>query len=245
MLRWLVRKKYSLALAVGSFMVGALCFSFCHSPQKSRVQVLGFPKLDYGHSLVCYDSARKIPQWTYEYLDVKNRDRPPKKLAVSFKENKAVYSLHRSTIKDYKQSGLDRGHMMAAANWNQNEKDLSNTFLLSNVCPQNAGLNRGVWAALEKKIRQKIAPEQPVEVVTGPLFLPHLENGNRFVKYQVIGENHVAVPTHFFKLIYFEQKPTAYIIPNHDLPLGTQLDQFLVPIDLLEKVSGLQFSFQS
>lgn len=43
-------------------------------------------------------------------------------------------------------------------------------------------------------------------VVTGPLYLPNLvENGRKYVKYEVIGSNDVAVPTHFFKVILMEK----------------------------------------
>eukprot|EP00040_Diaphanoeca_grandis_P019803 m.104889 g.104889 ORF g.104889 m.104889 type:complete len:193 (+) comp27601_c0_seq1:3-581(+) len=49
-----------------------------------------------------------------------------------------------------------------------------------------------------------------VYVCSGPLFLPSLEaNGENWVKYQVIGESHVAVPTHFFKIIVWGGSPLS------------------------------------
>jgi endonuclease G len=45
------------------------------------------------------------------------------------------------------------------------------------------------------------------------LYLPNLvENGKKYVKYEVIGPNDVAVPTHFFKVILME-KANGYVRP--------------------------------
>jgi len=61
--------------------------------------------------------------------------------------------------------------------------------------------------------------QKKLEVIPyfSPLFLPEeAEDGTRWVKYQVIGNGDVAVPTHFFKVIYLESsgESLAYILPN-------------------------------
>ena len=68
------------------------------------------------------------------------------------------------------------------------------------------------------------------------------EDGKRYVKYQVIGRNNVAVPTHFFKVILIENNSgnfeiLSYVLPNlpiKDVPLKT----FLVPVDSVERAAG-------
>lgn len=86
-------------------------------------------------------------------------------------------------------------------------------------------------------------------VCTGPLYLPHKEaDGKNYVKYEVIGPNHVAVPTHFFKIIVFEQPGNAqslameaYVMPNRAIDDNTPLKAFLVPPESVERNSGLLF----
>lgn len=54
-----------------------------------------------------------------------------------------------------------------------------------------------------------------------------------YVKYQVIGQNHVAVPTHFFKIVVTENNEgnlemEAYVLPNKAIENGTPLHIFQV-----------------
>lgn len=56
-----------------------------------------------------------------------------------------------------------------------------------------------------------------------------------YVKYEVIGANHVAVPTHFFKVVVSETSQgqlemEAYVLPNQVIPNETPLTSFQVSI---------------
>ena len=164
--------------------------------------------------------------------------------SMHFHKDPSIYHHHQSSLKDYSKSGYDRGHMVPAADQQSSREALEKTFLLSNICPQTASLNRGLWAKLEQKTRAMVGNNREVEVITGPLFLSSPEGNKRFVKYQVIGQNEVAVPTHFFKLINSKNQKIAYIIPNQNIDPGERLEQFQVPISTLEKSSGLHFHFK-
>lgn len=71
-------------------------------------------------------------------------------------------------------------------------------------------------------------------VCTGPLYLPQREvDGKMYVRYQVIGKNSVAVPTHFFKIVVYEQEDhslamESYVMPNQKIDNETPLKAFLV-----------------
>lgn len=86
-----------------------------------------------------------------------------------------------------------------------------------------------------------------VYVCTGPLFLPRMEaDGKMYVKYQVIGKNNVAVPTHFFKVLILEKESgeielRSYVMPNSPVDDKIPLERFLVPIESIERASGLLF----
>jgi len=63
------------------------------------------------------------------------------------------------------------------------------------------------------------------------------------VKYQVIGPNQVAVPTHFFKVLIGQQKNGeldiySYLMPNEPIDNETPLEQFLVAPELIEQNAG-------
>merc|ERR1711872_858886 len=65
-------------------------------------------------------------------------------------------------------------------------------------------------------------------------------------KYEVIGSNHVSVPTHFFKVLVGETVDQqlhleAYVLPNQVIPDETPLDNFRVPVDSVERAAGLIF----
>lgn len=67
------------------------------------------------------------------------------------------------------------------------------------------------------------------------------QTGNKYVKYQVIGENNIAVPTHLFKVIFAEKDQqtrglAAFVIPNKEIPENTALTDFQIPVETVEKV---------
>ena len=84
-----------------------------------------------------------------------------------------------------------------------------------------------------------------VYVCTGPLYLPYHDNdGKNYVKYQVIGKNNVAVPTHFFKVVVCEQRDNslemeAFVLPNRPIEDSAPLTSFRVPPDAVERAAGL------
>lgn len=107
------------------------------------------------------------------------------------------------------------------------------------------GFNRNMWNSLEKYTRSLLKTSPNVYVCTGPLYLPRKEaDGKRYVKYEVIGPNSVAVPTHFFKVIVFETADQshameAYVLPNQAIDDKTPLKSFLVPPESIERHAGL------
>lgn len=64
-----------------------------------------------------------------------------------------------------------------------------------------------------------------------------------YVKYQVIGPNQVAVPTHFFKVIIGQQNDGrldifSYLMPNEPIDNETPLEKFFVAPELIEQNAG-------
>lgn len=95
-----------------------------------------------------YEGRLRQPAWVCEILSKDSIKGTTKRERLSFLEDKDLPSSVRSTLKDYRKSGYDRGHMAPAADHKGSEKAMKDTFLLSNMSPQNPQFNRGYWANL-------------------------------------------------------------------------------------------------
>lgn len=199
-----------------------------------------------GYSLA-YDAAHRNPAWVYEHLTANGLNGNTDRSHFEFLEDDTVPEHLRAMLIDYKGQGFDRGHMAPAADHRATPEAMKDTFYLTNMCPQCPQLNRGYWSKLERHVRDLTKMYEHVHVITGPLYLPYTDvDGNRYVKYQVIGKNDVAVPTHFFKVIVLEsgarKDAMAFILPNQSIDPQASLDQFKTTIQKVEKVSGILFS---
>ncbi|NXM11061.1 NUCG Endonuclease, partial [Ploceus nigricollis] len=203
--------------------------------------------------VLCYDPRSRSALWVIEQLNRDTLSGASDRAACDFQEDDSVHEYHRATNADYPQpSGaqprpVDRGHLAAAANHRWSQKAMRDTFYLSNIAPQNPHLNQNAWNNLEKYCRSLAKNNRNVYVCTGPLFLPRMEaDGKMYVKYQVIGKNNVAVPTHFFKVLILEKESgeielRSYVMPNSPVDDKIPLERFLVPIESIERASGLLF----
>lgn len=171
-----------------------------------------------------------------------------------FHEDLTVPPMFRAKLADYARSGYDRGHQMPAADAKWSQDAMDSTFVLSNMCPQvGEGFNRDYWAHFEDFCRELCKKYPSVRVVTGPLYLPKRDDkdGKWRVSYEVIGNPpNVAVPTHFFKIVFAEEAADspigkvalgAFVLPNAEIPNQKSLGDFEVPIEAVERASGLTF----
>lgn len=197
---------------------------------------------------IAYDARNKNPAWVYEHLTAESLKGDVDRSNFSFKEDEAIPEHLRTSLADYRGSGFDRGHLTPSANHRSSPEAMSDSFYLSNICPQCPAFNRGYWSKLEKYVRNLTKDYQNIFVISGPLYLANVEeNGRRYVKYEVIGENDVAVPTHYFKTITTEdwqgrKETRAYILPNALIEDKTPLDMFRVTIEKVERAAGLIFA---
>lgn len=218
---------------------------FLHSERKALPKEL--PSIHRDCYSLNYDCRTKNASWVYERLTVENLQGNEDRENFNFKEDHIIPEIFRSTIADYRGSGFDRGHLAPAANHKNNPEAMADTFFMSNMSPQHPKLNRGYWSKLEKYVRDLTKSYPVVHVITGPLFLPQEEaDGKRWVKYQVIGKNDVAVPTHFFKVIVLEKasgqnESRAYIIPNQSIKPDTPIENFRTTTQKVERAAGLRF----
>ena len=143
---------------------------------------------------------------------------------------------NRSDSTDYWNSGYDRGHMAASADFKWNKKALSESYFYSNIVPQDKQLNQGAWNKLEMLIREWSIENDELIVVTGPILnknLPKIQQGS----YQV------SIPEYLYKIVldYYppHYKAIAFLYPNKNVPFD--LKNHVVSIDSIEKLTGIDF----
>lgn len=139
-----------------------------------------------------------------------------------------------ATTDDYKHSGFDRGHMAPAADMKWSEQAMHESFYLSNICPQNHNLNAGDWKELEEQVRDWAIKNEKVYVVCGPIMKDD---------YETIGENRVAVPDSFYKvvLMYKDGKWRALGFVFANKAGNKSLDTYAKSVDEVEKITKLNF----
>ena len=137
-----------------------------------------------------------------------------------------------SDMNDYSKSGYDRGHLAPAKDMRYSPKAEADCALMSNICPQISGFNRGVWKRLEKQVRRFAYEQGSIVVVTGPIFS---RTGSR-----KLGE--IPVASKFYKVVYCDgpkPKMIGFIIPHEST--DADVTNFICTVDLVEMESGLRF----
>jgi endonuclease G len=196
--------------------------------------------------VLAYEGRTRHASWVYEELTAESLKGETERTEFDFMEDPEIPAHLRASKSDYRGSGFDRGHLSPAANARSSAQAMKDTFYFSNISPQHPQLNRKYWLKLERHVREMTKSHAKVYVITGPLFIPEMDKeGKKYVRYQVIGENNVAVPTHYFKVIYGKKESgvvtEAYVIPNRPIENDPPLKKFAVTLDKVEKAAGLTF----
>jgi endonuclease G, mitochondrial len=208
--------------------------------------------VNHGYA-VGYSEELKVPLYvTYRYgnlsessEEVQERSfkRPPK-FQVDLRTNSKVHT------NDYTGSGYDRGHMAPNYGIRTQYGHLSQieTFLMTNIVPQDKSLNRYTWVSAEKKVANTLAQDDrdpdddgddipDLWVISGPIFEGEIEH---------FGEKQIAIPDAFYKIIvrqksYYDSSAEAIAIYYPHKPKdGEEKEQF-VSVDFIEEKTGLDF----
>jgi len=193
-------------------------------------------ELCYGVFGVMHSGVTRTPLWSAEHLTAQNVD-AAKNLSRenSFHPESRLPASARAELADYARSGYDRGHM--APNGDMPDRDTQHdSFTLANMVPQDAEVNRHIWAGIEGVVRKMAQKEGDLYVITGPAFI----GGNL----QKVGN--VLLPTHLYKLVYSPQQHAgaAFFIENradaqYDMLSIAQLED-KVGINLMPSLSPAQ-----
>ena len=136
---------------------------------------------------------------------------------------------------DYTRSGYDRGHLAPAGDFKYSQRMMRETFFMSNITPQAPQFNRGIWSDLENQVRSWARRDKGLYVITGPVLKPGLPTIGR--------ANEISVPEKFYKVILYCNRPDIRMIGflmNNEAS-SESIKQFVVPVDRIEQLTGLDF----
>lgn len=185
---------------------------------------------------VSYNKFTRQPNWVMWQLTGEHVMKRKDGVWNEYREDSELPSEIRSTLDDFASSGYDRGHMCPGGDCNWNDEGRNETFLLSNMCPQNPKLNRGDWKEIEIACRKWAKRYGNIYIVCGPIFL-------KSQKHKRIGPNQIPVPEAFFKVVLCTEpsnsKGIGFICRNTD---GNRKKDFYVnSIRQVERVTGYKF----
>lgn len=180
-----------------------------------------------------YNAKYKTPYWVAWEL-TKEETKGNEERSTEFYPDPDVIGAQVVTY-DYSHSGYDRGHMAPAGDMKWSKKAMTESFYMSNICPQDHNLNTEDWNDLEMKTREWARRYGKVYIVCGPIY-----NGTRN---EYIGDHRVKVPDAFFKVIFINdaKKPSALGFYFENEAGERPLEDYLVSVDKLEQMTGLDF----
>lgn len=185
---------------------------------------------------VSYNKYTRQPNWVMWQLTEYHVMQRKEGVWNDYREDEEMPLEIRATLEDYASSGYDRGHMCPGGDCNWDAEGRDETFLLSNMCPQNPNLNRGDWKEIEMACRKWAKQYGNIYIVCGPIFL-------KSQQHERIGPNQIPVPEAFFKVVLCSESPTpkgiGFICRNTD---GNRKKDFYVnSIRQVERVTGYRF----
>ena len=184
---------------------------------------------------VSYNQTTKTPNWVAWHLTAAHtRGRIQREQEV-FTEDEDIAPGLRATDNDYYNSRYDRGHMCPAGDNKWDALAMTQSFLFTNICPQNHGLNKYEWNDLEMLCRDWARKYGAVDIVCGPLFS---DGGSQ----KTIGRNKVWVPDAFFKVVLCRQgaaKAIGFIYRNEGRKQS--MVDAVCSVDEVERLTKMDF----
>ena len=183
---------------------------------------------------VSYNPDYRIANWVAYELTEDEAEAQVATRKNTFYKDPAVKGV-AAISSDYSRSGYDRGHLAPAADMRWSADAMRQSFYLSNICPQEPGLNRGPWAALEDQCREWAKEKDRLFIATGPILSKGMKR---------IGENDIAVPHKFYKVLCASTNGVpevlAFVFDNKDYK-DEDPEDFVSSVDSVEDLTGIDF----
>ncbi len=194
---------------------------------------------------VSYNSETKNPNWVAWHLTKSHTYGSFQRRQEMFSEDESVKA-PRATNNDYFNSRYDRGHMCPAGDNKWDKEAMTQSFLFTNICPQNHGLNKYEWNDLEIQCRDWAREYGAVDIVCGPLYSSkggrYKVGSSREPQQKTIGRNKVWVPDAFFKVVLCRQgRPKAIGFVYRNEGVKQLKTEAVRTVDEIEALTDIDF----
>lgn len=206
--------------------------------------------------IIGYDDDLRVPLWTANRLTTADvtANRPR---TECFRKDPRLPDDAAAFCEDYDEPIFDRGHMVPNADMKRSEAAMINTYMFSNMTPQQANLNQRIWSYFEKYVRALAKIRGEIFVITGAVFDKDGDgkrdpdnNADR-----VQPRDRVAIPTHYYKIILFQRsngfiETMTVLLPhtNKKITGSVKSDKYLkdhfTTIDDIEVLTEIDFTSQ-
>jgi DNA/RNA endonuclease G (NUC1) len=181
-----------------------------------------------------YNVSRGTPNWVSYELDsrqmVAGQDR-----CNCFTADPLLPPDKQIFTSDYTSGGFDRGHMTRSFDRTAANVDNATTFYLTNIVPQMADLNQGVWAQFENALGDSATKGgRAVYVITGPLFSQ--SHALTFLK----NEGKVAIPDSTWKVAVIGPRNEGVPFTRNDVQTWDDLAGVTVLAVNMPNVAGIR-----
>jgi len=215
--------------------INQTCGQFTAAGTPQYTPKAGDQELCHKNYAVIHRCDVKAPSAVFEHLTVATMTGPAKR-KDDFRPDPLVTPNCSAALSDYATVGRthDRGHMAPAGNNTQSAEIMSESFFLSNMVPQVANNNRGIWKQAETYERQwALTPNTDFYIISGGIF----DAGH-----PVTGKG-LGIPTRLYKIVYEKKskKVTAYLMPNAALPVA-DLPKYQTTVPVIEQATGIKFN---
>ena len=205
-----------------------------------------------------YNCNTKCPNWVAWHLTSEHTDGPFPRKGVPYYSNNGIVEGIGSVTQETCRNGyfvdieakeprqllsdwtrdynMSHGHMCPAGDNKWDKAAMNQSFLLTNMCPQNERLNGGGWKKLEEKCRTWANQYGDIYIVAGPIFSEPIT--------RTLGEGKIAVPDAFFKVVLcLEGTPKAIGFLYKNDSSSQSIRECSCSIDNIEELTGLDFFY--
>lgn len=203
-----------------------------------------------------YNCNTKCPNWVAWHLTSEHTDGPFPRKGVPYYSNDGVVegignvtqetcrngyfvdldaNEPRQQLSDWTRDyNMSHGHMCPAGDNKWDKAAMNQSFLLTNMCPQDEKLNGGAWKKLEEKCRTWANLYGGIYIVAGPIYNEPIT--------RTLGEGKIAVPDAFFKVVLcLEGSPQAIGFLYKNDSSSQSIKDCVCSVDSVEELTGFDF----
>lgn len=183
-----------------------------------------------------YNQDTRNANWVAWHLTKEHTDGPWSRKGLPYIEDSDVIGAKQELSDWYNHNlNIDHGHLCPAGDNKWDKEAMIESFLLTNMCPQNSKLNQGIWETLESRCRGWAKHYGEVYITAGPIFYSK--------NYKTIGDNKIGIPDAFYKVVLcLTKKPKAlgFIFPNVE-PEYDNIKDYMYSVDEVENITKIDF----